>query len=727
MDATAMASFQAAQERVSSGNGDIKSLGDMIMGLKITMDQGLNRIHNVEQQLQTIKNETSATVAASKNELVAEIDNRTLNDFWSRQEEYNVRQQISFIDEPRETNNGKTGAESNNKTIAKKRIDELIGGFKEQVNFEDIWIVHVIRFKQPGNNSSRRGVTGNEFDTLKVFFISDHVVGLIANCGRINKIDGFRVGQTITQSKMFRISKQVVESMNNNPNYNAKWKVRNYRPTFDGFKQGVEGEQRRYQRPPANFIPDPMYFLNAYRKPQQAQIRSSVPVFTNSNFNPQQQQPAVTQPSQQQFMNGAPHIPLNSGQIPQQHVPQHQQPLDGSVVVINGYPSQFTGQPQNTNFTNPPVFNNIPSAPGNQFMAPPPQHPSAPPPQHPGGNQAFNQVAPPTTMSSSTPFTNLSNIPPTHMTAGEYGAAINRQQHSGSMFQYSNDNINFSPSLTQSPTPTIIPPTPPTPNTKKKKKFNNKHISFSIAGQDKEVSPKTKSPTSQNKTNNDNKRPRTPGSSEKKAAKISKNDGGDENLEDTETENENEGDLESTGDRNDLTSVENFEHISLMMNHAKWNTSLKRMTLVGLESDEAKDYMKPVQIEIMNKIDEKVKLHGSKKTKNKARSIKLNIELEKDVQILPFLERGTLSPIASSGLPPLTNLVMSTIRGHHAKGMLLDLKDTSYDLREIFLGNQEPKEFKMYVSRRSQGVAREYGKCPKEFQNQGSSQPKTTK
>ena len=402
---------RATIERLEEGSA-MKAIGQLVVALKLGQDNIGSRISNVETKINTVKAETVKHVETVRQDLAAEIDNRTLNDFWSRQEEYNVRSQITFVDEPKSSNNGKKGAESNVKEVAIKRIKELIGDRNAEVGFQDSWVQHAVRYKQTFR-SSRRSASGSEFDCVKVFLVSDHAASLIMNMGRIRGEDGFRSGQTLIQSKMYKMSKQVVDQFNHDPNHHGSWKVRNYRPTFVGYKQGVDDSQKRYQRPPSNFVPDPYYFLESLRKGPTTRIRASVP---------------NQQPSQQYGQS--------QGFQPQQHVPQVPQP--GAPI----HPPQ-------------PQYSQFPNA----STQPPPSQP------------------PPTSMQQMPPPQNYAPAgPPTggtvHLNAHEYEAWLRYKgqthvpgPHGGAFMQSQPQYSNYETSATPKSTPSLnnssfIPPTP---------------------------------------------------------------------------------------------------------------------------------------------------------------------------------------------------------------------------------------------------------------------------
>ena len=643
---------RATIERLEEGSA-MKAIGQLVIALKLGQDNIGSRISNMETKINTVKAETVQHVQTVKQDLEAEIDNRTLNDFWSRQEEYNVRSQITFVDEPKNTNNGKKGAESNVKDVAIKRIKELIGDRNAEVGFQDSWVQHAVRYKQTFR-SSRKTASGSEFDCVKVFLISDHAASSIMNMGRIRGEDGFRPGQTLIQSKMYKMSKQVVDQFNHDPNHHGSWKVRNYRPTFVGYKQGVDDSQKRYQRPPSNFVPDPYYFLESLRKGPTSRIRASVP----------NQQPS------QQF--------TQSLGLPLHHAPQVPQP-GGPAPPPQAQYSQFPHGAQ------PPP------------LQPPtgPMH-TMPPPQNyaPAGPSVGGTV---------------------HLNAHEYEAWLRYKgqthvpgAHGGAFMQSQQQYSNYETSLTPKSTPPLsnssfIPPTPemqrpPRPN------FDNSVIPLSPSFLADPTNGMEQA--SHNSLPKTSKRVRSPGSGDKKTSK--------QRLEDLEETSEPETETDSVACEEDdeLSRTESQVTAScqLFQERAKYNSIKKRMSIVGLGEKEAVEHVEAIQLEILNKVEEAEKIHGSTKGRQIQRNIKLSDEINEDVPLLPFLERGLRPYPSETVLPPLTLEVIEKIESLQEIGKLDLIQDLRSKCKEIFASRMDPKRYTMYVSSYNQSLAKEYGK-----------------
>ena len=669
--------FAKAQATINSmTDGDaMKAIGQLVVGLKLGQDNIGNRITNVETNLNMVRTETTQQVQAVKHDLEAEINNRTLNDFWSRQEEANVRCQITFVDEPRSTSNGKKGAESNNKTIAITRIKELIGTRNAEVGYQESWIQHVVRYKQTFR-TSRKDVQGSEFDCLKVFLISEHAAASITNMGRLNGIDGFRSGQTLIQSKMFKLSKQVVEQLNHDPHHNGVWKVRNYKPTFVSYKPGVESDQKHYQRPPSDFVPDPYYFLESLRKGPAKRIRASIPNYV----------PPTSEAATRSSMSSASYMA---------------------------------------------------APPSTSLLMPPPQHVQVPmpPPQHgqvpmQGAQNASHgaQIPPPPNLASNTGYATVQNGGILQVNAAEaamINAMRNNQQqappagaHAGAFVhpQYSNYSTQ-NPICYQSPmNSSFIPPTPDSV-LPERPSFNRSVIPISpsiISGPATSTSESSKQ-TSKSSSQNDysKKRQHTPGSSGKKTSKHGRLDDEETNDEDTEPETETESVMNDEDEDDDDTSISASQSdaaAQLFQERAKYNKVKKRMSLVGLGEPEATAHLDAIQREIFNKIHAAEKLHGAEKPRQVQRHAKLCEEISDDIPIVPFLERGIRDYSPETVLPPLTLQLVNKIIDLQSKGLLLLITNLKPRCEEIFNGRQAPNRYSMYISTINQRLAREYGR-----------------
>ena len=653
----AFAKAQATINAMDDGDA-MKAIGQIMIGLKIGQDNIGNRITSVETNINNVRNEASQQVQAVKHDLEAEINNRTLNDFWSRQEEANVRCQITFVDEPRKSSNGERGEKSNNKAVATERIKELIGTRDSEVGFQDSWVQHVVRYKQTFR-STRKSASGSEFDCLKVFLVSEHAAGLISNMGRLNGIDGFRSGQTLIQSKMFKLSKQVVEQLNHDPHHNGVWKVRNYRPTFVSYKPGVESDQKHYQRPPSDFVPDPYYFLESLRKGPARRIRASIPHYTP---------PPTTEASSR------------------------------PLTATSSAASYVAPSPSNS------------------------QHVTMPPPlqSHVQATMQGVQIPPPMNLTTSTGYSTVQNGGIVQLNAAEL-AAVNamrsqpQQQvqpapgtHAGAFVhpQYSNYSHPKTPSSNFSPnSSSFIPPTPEI-SIHHRPNFNRSviPISPSIVSGPLAMNDTSSGHPSKESSHKENpqKRKHTPGSSGKKASKGRK-------LEDDET-NDDDTETESVLSDEDPTSTQSDASVQLFQERAKYNKVKKRMSLVGLGEADATEHLPAIQHEIMNKISHAEKLHGAEKPRQIQRNVKLCEEITEDVPILPFLERGLRDYSPETVLPPLTMQVINKIEELQAEGVMNLIVNLRSNCIEVFQGRQAPKRFNMYISTTNQKLAREYGK-----------------
>lgn len=678
----------AAIAELEDGN-IMKTFGQILLDVKKGQDSIGTRLTGVENSMSRLQIETQQNIQTAKTEIESEIDNRTLNDFWSRQEEYDARCQITFVDEPRDTSNGKRGNESNNKEIAIKRVREMVGDQEQQeaIGYKESWVTHVVRYKQTFR-TTRKDARGSDFDCIKVFFVSDHAANSVVNAGRKRRIDGFRQGQTIVQSKMFKMSKQVTEEMNNNPQHNGVWKVRNYRPTFVGYKEGVTGDQRKYMRPPSNFVPDPYYFMNGLRKGPNAQIKARLPIMpetqnastsfapssTSASFAPTMASNALAPMTtfvQTSTTNG---VPQGQHLYQVQHLPQQQGPFLSQPIVTQQVAPQ------------PGVHQPVVHQPG---------------------------MIPPGTMTAA------------EMAAQQHNNRIIQGAHSGAFFTGSNQYSNYNNTITSrtfvnssflSPAPSLIPPTPD-PVRPKKGEFNRSVIPFqsTLAGiSDSNPNNKDSDKSKEDATKSKTKRNRTPGSSNKKISKRGKKDGEDYSLNDetdsdmpemSAQEEESEGELDTESQELAVQAA-----TQLFQDHARYNSVKKRMTLLQLGEGSATHHAEAIRGEIMNKIEESAKIHGSTKPRQLQRNIRLGEEITDDTAILTFLEKGhrTISP--DSVLPPLTMEVLNKITLLQAEDKLTHVQSLKEKCVEVYNERMNPPRYQMFVSTFNQSLARAYGK-----------------
>ena len=736
--------IEALRNNIDAMNeGDTKILGQALINLQIGMSDSFTVIRN---ELARSSQQTEAKIAEVKSELEAELTNRSCNDFWSRHEEVQVAKQMIFLDEPKSTGTTDRDIEKL-KLVAKKRIDELIGDYHEDVGFSMFWIEFVVRYHQNHRPARRASNTGREYDTIKVFFVNSYHVDMIAAAARKNKIDGWRIGQTITQSKMYKLAKTTVEKLNADTNHNAMYKVRNYKPVFKSYKQGVPDHLRKFEQPPTTFWPDPLCFMPSQRKANHVGIRASIPHAPNtyhpgnqtamnptftSRFALQMANQTLNQPSGSSARPTNTYQPKQTSVRPRSSHPQQQQrsqatPLPGSSSH-GGYADQLTAHEMqamgayNTNFTNNPNPNGvgassfIPNQPSQPQMVPQPQRP-----------QFYAQPT-----SGSQQYSNYNN--------SESLVEISNSQDSlleSSIIQRgANDNVVLKFPVSKGflqngliPDGRLVGNKLKKAKKKKKKKdptpdpnINNTKVSFVIPDTDDQTEDEpTETETETEDKINKKKRHRTlcSGSSssaekpqEKKTIFDSTHDSDLETLE-----------TESSEDETEINDEYQTKLIQLITEHAKYDSNKRQWKLLDLDEHD-RIFAPVIQKEVMIKIDELISLKNKTTDYSNKRRRNLTIQITSDVKLLAFLEIGSAydNPENLQVLPKLTGEILKELTDNYeVKG----LDEIIQNINDIFLCKVFPPNNYMILSTKHVKLANDYvGAQPKKSKSKSSQKSK---
>ena len=142
----------------------------------------------------------------------------------------------------------------------------------------------------------------------------------------------------------------------------------------------------------------------------------------------------------------------------------------------------------------------------------------------------------------------------------------------------------------------------------------------------------------------------------------------------------------------------------LMAKYAKMDHKAKKWSLTGLDCAN-KEFASLIQLEILNKLNEAREITNSNKNANKKLQ-RLAEEIESDLEILSFLERGTVSSTDSVKPQIVGALVhmMKEIFGTDPEQ--LDIMTNK--LNNIFLQKDNPRSYSMKVSEASQAMAEKY-------------------
>ena len=724
-------SNQAQDPRIlieSMPDGDTKTLGNILLAMNINMDNGFASLRN--EIAQTAK-QTEQQILEVKTELEAEMTNRSCNEFWSRHDEYEAAKQILFFDEPKSTGSAERDMKVL-RTVAKKRIDELIGEYADDVGYKDFWMEFVVRYHQKSRPSRSSSKSGVEYDTIKVFFVSKDDVEKIASAGRRNKIDGWRINQTITESKMFKLAKTAVDRMNADETHNAIYKVKNYRPVFKEYKKNVPDSRRKYEQPPSNFMPDPLCWMPSQRKDTHVGIRASIPDASN-NFHPGQAAPSrprfvhhfpssgitasnFNNPGQvrQPFPGGNLRIVGSSGhggyvhQMTAAEMAAGAPGLNGSVIYLSSQPEQIPQAP--TYYTHPgtnPQSSNYtaPTAPPSHVPGPSGTNSRPKPFQYSNYTTNSNNTNTKISASNSIPD---QNIPPNPQPSADHSQHFPPNCKIGK----ENDlflNLNITRRISKK-----IKLLRRHRKTRKKRKKQNDEIDtnipvFSFADSDEQLETETETETSKADNDNDNRKRKQrtyykDSSTEKQPSKKS-------SLLLTTTDDGESGSDDAPDDDGDGDDEYEEKLIQLIREHAKYDSNKRRWQFIGFD-EESSDYAPLVQREILNKIDELAKLKDTTSEYNLKRNKNLAIQITNDVKLLAYLERGQSVSIQTTTvdiLPDLTKTVVNDIKQRYKVD---GVEQLTKSLSKIFLKQKNPPTFDMFLSRPSVKMANLYGTKP---------------
>ena len=689
-------------------NGDTKTLGNLMMSMKLTIETGIQTVRN---EIAQSARQNELQILEVKNEIEAELTNRSCNDFWSRHDEYEVRKQMLFFDEPKSTGSADRDMEVLRK-VAKTRIDELMGKFKDDIGFKDFWMEFVVRYHQVGRPARRANKSG-EFDTIKVFFTNSQIVDDLASAGRRNKIDGWRVNQTITESKMFKLAKTTVDKLNQDTSHNANYKVKNYRPVFKEYKPGVPDHRKKYEQAPTNFMPDPLCFMPSQRKATHVGIRASIPDVSN-NFHPGQI-PQATPRFSGQFSN-----PTTSNMVRHQFA----HPPPGSIRVTGS--SGHGGYVGQMNAAEMQMHRNMDGSVMYINSQPPQPPPQQVPQQVPQQQQQFSQPQ---------PFYNQPGLhnPTTSAMATSMMASTSA---AGPSYQYSNYSINKDTPITNSsPNELSLQNLKLPPNCSLNER-NELIINFKVS---RKISKKIR------RLRNFGKRKKR-----RKKKSYSKTNMGDVFYfadsedeqtmpEETETENENTNNdvnppvrkrkdralLDSSAEKqpakkasimssseddhsgSDDGDTDEFEDnlIQFFREHAKYDSNKRQWKVIGIDEDSSV-YAPQVQQEIFNKIDELAKIKDVTTEYSARRNKNLSAQITSDVKLLAFLERGQyiVKNTTEIVLPEMTESVVNEITRRYQK--LHGVDELKVKLHDIFTMKKNPPHFEMIISKKSVKIAK---------------------
>ena len=681
-------------------NGDTKTLGNLMMSMKLTIETGIQTVRN---EIAQSSRQNELQILEVKNEIEAELTNRSCNDFWSRHDEYEVRKQMLFFDEPKSTGSADRDMEVLRK-VAKKRIDELMGKFKDDIGFKDFWMEFVVRYHQVGRPARRANKSG-EFDTIKVFFTNAQIVDDLASAGRRNKIDGWRVNQTITESKMFKLAKTTVDKLNQDTSHNANYKVKNYRPVFKEYKLGVPDHRKKYEQPPTNFMPDPLYYMPSQRKATHVGIRASIPDVSN-NFHPGQipqgaprfsgqfSNPTNSNVVRNQLAHPTPGTSSHGGYVGQMNAAEMQmhRNMDGSVIYVNSQPTQQqvpqqVQQQQHQQFSQQPFYNQTglqgpaTSAVATSMMA----STSAAGPSYQYSNYSINKHTPVTNSSPNELSLQNLKLPP-NCSLNERNELI----------------INFKVSRKISKKIRRLRNFGKRKKRRKKKSYSTTNMGdvFYFADSEDEMTMPEETETENENTNSDvnplvrkrKDRALLDSSTEKQPSKKASIMS---SSEDDQSGSDDDGDTDEFEDN----------LIQFFREHAKFDSNKRQWKIIGIDEDSSV-YAPQVQQEILNKIDELSKIKDATTEYSARRNKNLSAQITSDVKLLAFLERGQYIAKNTTEivLPELTESVVNELtRRYQTLHGVDELKVKLYD---IFSMKKNPPHFEMIISKKSVKTAK---------------------
>ena len=703
----------------SMKDGDTKILGQALVNLQIGLTDSFAAIRN---DLVESSRTTESKIAEVKHDLEAEMTSRSCNDFWSRHDEVQVAKQMIFLDEPKTTGTTDRDLEKL-KNVAKARIEELIGDYKDEVGFSNFWIEFVVRYHQKSRPARRASNAGREYDTIKVFFVNQYHVDMIAAAGRKNKIDGWRIGQTITQSKMYKLAKTTVDKLNADTSHNAMYKVRNYKPVFKGYKQGVPEHLRKFEQAPTNFWPDPLCFMPSQRKDTHVGIRASIPDAPNT-YHPGNQRPKDPTYSSQFALqmagqNASRNVrssttpqPRTSAVRPRATLPpqyRFQSIPPTGASIHGGHVDQLTAHEAQALGVYNPRINHNPTSTGAGADSFNPSQPSQPSPTP----QPF--YVPAASGSTTQQYSNYRDNDVIEITNSQDSFL-----ESSIIQRGENDNVvlkfPISKKLLESGKVPGLDLVQFENGKKRGKKKKKKQTTSAIDESNKDTLniPDTDEQSEDEATENDtetegkiNKKKRTRtlcsgsgSSAEKPSGKKGAFDstiGSD--MEDLETE--------SSGDENDDNDEYQTKLIQLISEHAKYDSNKRQWKLLNFDEND-REYAPIVKEEILFKIEELVTLKEKVTDYSKKRRKNLTIQIVSDVKLLSFLEVGSTydTPQNTKVLPKLAGAILQKLMDNYeVKG----LEKTVEDINEIFLGKKNPPHNYMVLSTKHVKLAGHYG------------------
>ena len=592
----------------------VKDLGDLFVKMMNDNSQKHTELTTlINTTAQNTARSSSALVKNLKDDMIAEMNHRSLNMWWNFQQEKDVEKCIYFYDEPKSTTPDGRGRKDHTKQ-GLDRVYELIGGNTPEnitaTGFKECWIDYVTRFAQSGRASRKSNYGSTEkFDTIRVIFVDSAYANLIAAVGRRKGIDGFRIGQTITQQKMYKHSKTVCTKLNDDPNYNAKHKVRNYMPVFAGYKDDVEPDDRKYQKPPTSFVYDPLFFLPNDRKAgHNPPVRASIP-----RHSYQGQAPVVAQPSASSKPMGLEGLarsgPMNAAEY-QEFLRWKQFKEMESMQVDDKEYSTYLKFTEFLEFHNSTIKHRLIS--------------------------------------------------------GDDDPTIHAEEAIA--------NANTTPKNAQK---RARPPKSSTTSTNDE------------ASPVQKASKITESPPD-----------KTSISSPKKSAS-----GDDDSSNDITPLDDSQEIIKATQDEAEIEAEKIYQ--KLMARHAKMDHKAKKWDIVNLDTAD-KSFATLIQTEIVNKLAEAQQIKDSGKNAPK-RMAKIAEEIESDLEILSFLERGCSVLGTGTVKPPIAGALICSSKD------LLALTSEQLDLlthkvNQIFEMKDSPRTYIMKVSEASQKIAQKYAR-----------------
>ena len=583
----------------------------------------------IETSAKESKADSDKKIQNLRNDMIAEMNHRNLNMWWNFQQEKDVEKCIYFYDEPKNTTPDGRGRKDHTQQ-GLNRVYELIGGNSkenlESSGFKECWIEYVTRFAQNGN-ASRRSNYGSKakFDTIRVIFVHAAYANLLASIGRKNNIDGFRIGQTITQQKMYKHSKMVCTKLNDDPHYNAKHKVRNYMPVFAGYKDDVEDDDKKYQKPPTSLVYDPLFFLPNDRKAGHTPpVKASIPRTSYTGPSSAGNQPGTS--SNTMGIEGLANsgIPLNAAELAEfrrfQKFKNSTMTIDDEEYSIYLEYTRFLDFHNKTNTS-------LLSVPDGNLDAPVPDD-------------------------SKTTHANKTPITPDPYSKSENPFKRLRPQSSPN----SNDDV-----------------TPANKYVKIVESPSNDHAS---------------------KDTNDSKK-----DNDASCSSMS--------LSDSQV-SESDDFIKPSQDSSQLAENEAEKiYKKLMAKHAKMDHKAKKWDIINLDMAE-KCFVTLIHTEIVNKLAEAQEIRNSGKNAPK-RLNKLAEEIESDLEILAFLERGCSVLGTGTVKPPIAGAMIFSAK--EPLGLSSEQIDhITIKVNQIFEMKDSPRTYIMKVSEASQNIAEKYAK-----------------